>query len=233
MRSASPSGGFSPDSRLLTCPQIEPDWLGYMRFLPAHMTAGFAVFAPGPVLEGKARTRVDCTGQPTTFAKSLRATLHPFNSDDKFSQRFPRLDRLSPTHPQPSAADTIFSWVTPFAGRTWALLLGSLVAVGIIMAWLESEVNHEDFPGTSNVHRLIHVWNGCYLSIAGFTSKTEEFSPKTIPGRVLGVLNSFAVWLALAAYIGAVQRVPGSRRVWVEVFCAFHLDGCAQRRTAD
>lgn len=96
-------------------------------------------------------------------------------------------------------------------------MLGALLAVGITMSILESSANHEDFPGTTSVSKLVHIWNGAYLSVAGFTSKTEEFSPKTIPGRILGLLNSFAVWLALAMYIANLAAVFTNGQMMVEV----------------
>lgn len=81
-----------------------------------------------------------------------------------------------PTLPQTDLASRIFSWCFPFSGATWGVFTGGLIFVGVVMAFIESAFNHDDFPGTTVVSQGIHVWNGIYLALAGFTSKARVSS---------------------------------------------------------
>ena len=85
------------------------------------------------------------------------------------------------------------------------MLAVSLFVVGIIMWWFERTANAEQFGGREHTPLAKQLWHGVYLSFAGFTSKTEEFGPRSVPGRLLGLCNAFAIWLV---------RTPTTRVPW-------------------
>lgn len=66
---------------------------------------------------------------------------------------------------------------------------------------IPSPRSQENFPGGAEVgvrSFFRGIWNGVYFAFAGFVTKTEEFGPKTLAGRCLGLLNAFAVFLYIA-----------------------------------
>lgn len=55
------------------------------------------------------------------------------------------------------------------------------------------------------------VWHGVYFSLAGWTSKTEEFAPKSVAGRILGISQAVRAPPPLPLPPRGVSNRSGSR----------------------
>ena len=114
---------------------------------------------------------------------------------------------------QRSVASQLWVWTLVFDADVWLVMAAGLVVAGVAMWWLEREHNEENFGGDASAaddgdddalhpvaRPLRGIGHGLYFSFAGFASKTEEFAPKTLAGRVLGIHQAFAVYLTICFF---------------------------------
>lgn len=131
-----------------------------------------------------------------------------------------------------------WTWRTPFSDEVWGVLAVSLVVVGWFMWFFERCDNEDDFGHHIHTPWYEQIWNGVYLAFAGFTSKTEEFSPKTLPGRFLGMIHAFAIFLTVSFYIANLATVfisapaPDQPIKGIKSFSQLDTPACVGNKTA-
>ena len=85
-----------------------------------------------------------------------------------------------------SLVTATFTWVVPFSAAVWLIIFASLLIVGCVMFHIERRYNEEDFGEYSKSRWGPALTKGMYLAVAGFVTKTSEFEPKTLAGKVSG-----------------------------------------------
>ena len=101
----------------------------------------------------------------------------------------------------------VWTWAAPFDWKVWIVLFGSLLVIGATMYVFEASTNDDNFGEAETTSKFKQFYHGLYFAIAGFVTKTEEFGPKTMSGRLLGNLNAFALMIAASLYIAQLAAV--------------------------
>lgn len=168
--------------------------------------------------------------------------LLPYRHSKPTAPLFPPFFLPSPSLPSPRPQIPLlhrfWTWRTPFSDEVWGTLAASLIVIGWFMWFFERCDNEDDFG--HHVHTPVYeqIWNGVYLAFAGFTSKTEEFSPKTLPGRFLGMIHAFAIFLTVSFYIANLATVfisapaPDQPIKGIKSFSQLDLPACLGNKTA-
>lgn len=139
-----------------------------------------------------------------------------------------------------STQENIWLWSAVFSRAAWAVLATSLVATGVVM-WVV-DGSHNDLAvkhDHADRHTLHNALSGVYFSVAGFVSKTDEFEPRTFPGRILNVFTSFAVFLFAACFTANLAAIliagdPTTQPISsIASFATHHVPACVTEKLTD
>lgn len=93
--------------------------------------------------------------------------------------------------------ERMWVWTRTFEYRVWIMMVGGLVFSGMVMWAVEAPINEDNFGLALSREKetvphyrsavLATISHGIYFSLAGWGTKTEEFAPKSLAGRVLGL----------------------------------------------
>ena len=92
-------------------------------------------------------------------------------------------------------------WVRAMRPEVWLVAMAGLVASGAAMWAVEAAHNEENFgtlalsaggqpPADRPLAAATSLGHGVYYALAGWATRTEEFAPVSLPGRVLGLLQA-------------------------------------------
>ena len=115
------------------------------------------------------------------------------------------------------AAARLWTWVKPFSGGTWGVIVSMFFASAALMQWYEgagakgeyAKFNRAGAPQAGK--RSQHVSKfayGVYLSFSSFaTNNSQTFTAKTLPGRIYRTAYAFVILLTGSCYIANLAAV--------------------------
>lgn len=97
-----------------------------------------------------------------------------------------------------SVAGYFYQPLRPFSGALWALILGVVMASGLVLLFLEHGEADGDFPKSGYwFHAAVH---GTYLSFGSLVNASAMFNPKTLSGKLFVVGLAFFLCVVIASF---------------------------------